>query len=263
MSLVFAAVTPHPPLLIPSIGKDEIERIAKTKAAFERLEEDMYLAKPQAVLVISPHMSLFADAFSINAHTPLVSQFEHFGDLTTKRTWHGSPEIAARISAAAKRKHLPVQLVSQESIDHGASVPLFFLTRHLPDVKILPLGFSSLPTEKHLEYGELLKEIILQDNRRIAVIASGDLSHALTVEAPNDYHEDGQKFDDSLRSLLEVRNTAGIAALDATLVANAHECGYRSILILLGLLKNIHYNFKTYSYEAPFGVGYLAGNFVL
>jgi len=35
MSLVFAAITPHPPLLIPSIGKDVIKKVDKTKKALE------------------------------------------------------------------------------------------------------------------------------------------------------------------------------------------------------------------------------------
>ena len=63
--------------------------------------------------------------------------------------------------------------------------------------------------------------------------------------------------------MLENKNTTGIANMDDKIVDSASECGYRSILILLGILKNMDYSFKNYSYEAPFGVGYLVGNFVL
>jgi hypothetical protein len=38
MSLVFAAIVPHPPLLIPSIGKEGIKKIDKTKRALEKME---------------------------------------------------------------------------------------------------------------------------------------------------------------------------------------------------------------------------------
>ena len=102
----------------------------------------------------------------------------------------------------------------------------------------------------------------MKEDRRIAIIASGDLSHALTVESPNDYHEDGPIFDEQLIQMLEVRNTAGILGMNQDFIRNAHECGYPSVLITLGILKNINYTFKTYSYEAPFGIGYLVGNFV-
>jgi AmmeMemoRadiSam system protein B len=262
MSLVFAAITPHPPILIPSIGKNQMNAIAKTKAAMEQLEQDLYLTKPHIIIVISPHGSLFADAFSINAHTEFSSLFEQFGDLTTKKQWTGIPELAVKISNAGKAQDMPIQLVSQACIDHGTSVPLFYLTNHISDAKVLPIGYSALPPETHMRYGELLKDVIMSDDRRIAVVASGDLSHCLTVNAPHEYHKDGETFDTELMQLLEVRNTAGIVGLGAELVKNSCECGYRSILIALGILKNINYTFKHYSYEAPFGVGYLVGNFV-
>ena len=38
MSLVFAAITPHPPLLIPTIGKNELKKINATKKALEKFK---------------------------------------------------------------------------------------------------------------------------------------------------------------------------------------------------------------------------------
>jgi AmmeMemoRadiSam system protein B len=253
MSLVFAAMTPHPPILIPAIGKEQIAALAKTASAMERLEQELYVSKPQVIMIISPHGSLFGNAFAVNAHTNFTTLFEEFGDLATKKTWNGAPELAARISSAAKKRDLPVQLVSADRLDHGASVPLFYLTNHLPDMKILPMGYSGLSVDRHIQYGELLKDVIMAEDRRIAVIASGDLSHTPASAS----------FDKELIELLEVRNTAGILQLGDDRAASAAECGYRSLLIALGILKNMNCVFKTYSYEAPFGVGYLVGNFVL
>ena len=73
--LVFASIVPHPPLLIPNIGKEEIAKVEKTKQALKQLEQDLYLAKPDIIITISPHGSLFSDAFSINAHTHFVLMF--------------------------------------------------------------------------------------------------------------------------------------------------------------------------------------------
>ena len=111
--LVFSAIVPHPPILIPSIGKDEIKKIEKTKQALEQLEQDLYLAKPDTILIISPHGSLFTDAFSINAHTHFVSDFEQFGDLTTKLEWTGADSLAAKIKQEIKANEIPLQLISQ------------------------------------------------------------------------------------------------------------------------------------------------------
>jgi MEMO1 family protein len=262
MSLVFAATTPHPPILIAEIGKSEVEKVKQTEQALKTLEQDLYLTKPQIIITISPHGSLFSDAFSINAHTEFKSFFEQFGDLSTKIEWRGATNIAAKIAHKANPIDLPVRLVSEEKLDHGSSVPLHFLTQHLPDVKILPVGYCMLDRKEHIKFGEFLKDIILQSDQRIAVIASGDLSHTLKTEAPAGFHKDGQAFDRQLIELLEANNIPGILNLDSELVDNAKECGFRSLLILLGIIKNMNITFKNYSYEAPFGVGYLVGNFV-
>lgn len=262
MSLCFAAITPHPPLLIPTIGKEKIDSIQKTKQALEQLEQDLYLSKADLIVIISPHGGLFEDSFAVNAHNSFKSAFDKFGDLQTTKEWTGSPDFAAKVSHESHLRNMNVRLVSNDSLDHGSSVPLFYLTAHLPNAKIVPVGFSSLDAKAHLSFGELLKDIIMEQDKRVAVIASGDLSHRISDNSPDGFHEAGAKFDNQLVELLETRNTMGIASLDPTLVSDAAECGYRSILILLGILKEMDYQFKNYSYEAPFGVGYLVGNFV-
>jgi len=257
MPLVFAGITPHPPLLIPAIGKDEIEKLEKTKSAMDKLEKELYVAKPQIIFIISPHSSLFGDSFSINAHTNFVSAFDEFGDLSTKLAWNGVPDLSAKISHLCDQKDLPLQLVSQEKLDHGASIPLFYLTRHLKDANIMPIGYSHLNAMEHIRFGELLKEIIMTDERRIAVIASGDLSHNLdTVK------EDPKNLDEKIKYFLENKAIGNMLELDKSdILKEANECGYRSIMILMGIMKEIDYKFSDYTYEHPFGVGYLTGSF--
>lgn len=256
MSLVFTAITPHPPLLIPSIGKEKIEIIKKTKQALENLEKELYVTKPQLIVIISPHSSLYENAFSANANTNFVSAYEDFGDLSTKKEWIGSPNFAAKLSQKCKDKKINFQLISQEKLDHGASIPLFYLTNHIRDVKVLPLGYSGRSAMEHIEFGEALKEVILESDKRIAVIASGDLSHNLSKKKTD---ENG--FDKKLISQLKTKSIANLIELDSSdIIKNTEECGYRSILILLGILKDMNYSFDGGTYEHPFGVGYLTAN---
>ncbi len=84
----------------------------------------------------------------------------------------------------------------------------------------------------------------------------------MTEDAPTPYNEVGAQFDTKLVQLLETRNTVGISQMDPAIIEAAAECGYRSILILLGILQDVDYSFKNYSYEYPQGVGYLVGNFL-
>ena len=49
--------------------------------------------------------------------------------------------------------------------------------------------------------------------------------------------------------------------MNKSLIDEAGECGYRSILILLGIFHELNYRIEVLSYEGPFGVGYLVANF--
>ena len=51
--------------------------------------------------------------------------------------------------------------------------------------------------------------------------------------------------------------------LDKKLIYDAGECGLKSILILEGIMDKIRYTPRLFSYEGPFGVGYLVMNFEL
>jgi AmmeMemoRadiSam system protein B len=256
--LCFAAITPHPPVLIPAIGKDKIAAVAKTKQALQTLEQELYLSKPQIIVIISPHSSLFPDSFSVNAHTNFSSSFEEFGDVGTKKEWPGATDLAAKIAHRSRGGKIVIQLVSNPQLDHGATVPLFYLTEHLPEVKILPLGYSHLSASDHMLYGELLKDLIMESDKRIAVIASGDLSHGLDGKEGSER----KKFDQELQATIKSRAVANLMLLEER-AALSDECGYRSIMILIGIIKNMNYIFNVHCYEHPFGVGYLTASFSL
>ncbi len=263
MSLVFAGITPHTPLLMPTIGKDSLTKLAATSAALEKLEEDLYLSKPDVLMVISPHGAILDDAFTINIASQFTTDFKEFGDITTHNSYKGELSIATMSREENDRSGLPVVLVSEPVLDHGVSVPLFYLAKHLPEIAVLPVGFSSLEAKTHVDFGVFLKEQIMKSPKRVAVIASGDLSHALTVHSPAPYHADGPAFDKAIQEYLSTKNTMGMLQMTPEFLSNAHECGFRTFLILMGILKGINYTYTSYAYEAPLGVGYLTATLIL
>lgn len=260
MSIVFAAITPHSPILLPSVPANVRERLAATRTAFAELEKELYAAQPDVVVIISAHTGAFADSFTVNAHPNFSSNFAEFGDLETKPTWKGATALATKISHIPNSP-VPVRLVNDEIVDHGVGIPALFLTPHLPNIKILPVGFSTLSPKQHLDFGEHIKEVLVPSGVRVAIIASGDLAHTLSARAPGGFNVNGKKFDHAVQELLFAKNTVGLTNLDQQLVGASKECGYRSILILLGALKNSDAHFESLCYESPFGIGYLTGLF--
>ncbi|MBI5765815.1 AmmeMemoRadiSam system protein B [Candidatus Falkowbacteria bacterium] len=262
MSLVFAAITPHPPILIPTIGKEELEKITNTKKALETMEQDLYAAKPDILIIISPHGEIQADAFTINLCGEFEINFENFGDFSTKINIKGDMVLLTDGKEKLSDK-FPLNVISEAKLDHGVGIPFFYLGQHLKNIGLIPIYFSLLDNQTHLEFGKSLKELIMSSDKRIAVIASGDLSHCLTENAPLPFNPEGKNFDEKLIELLKNRDAQGIVNLDPKLIDNAAECGLRSFIIMLGILNNINYQTEILSYEAPFGVGYLVANFKL
>lgn len=262
MSLVFAGIVPHPPILIPAIGQDNLAQIEKTQKAMRQMEQELYSAKPDVLLIISPHGEIDPEAFTINLADDFSVNFEQFGDFATKLAAKGEVILIANEKEKISNR-VPLNIISQKDLDHGVGVPLFYLIQHLENTKLIPIYFSLLDSQAHLEFGKALKEIVMASTKRVAVIASGDLSHCLTKNAPAPFSEAGKKFDEKIIELLKSSDSQAIVNLDQELIENAAECGWRSILILLGALNHIKYQTEILSYEAPFGVGYLVANLKL
>lgn len=262
MSLVFSAITPHPPILIPQIGKENLDKLQATVQSYKILANELEKSATDTVIIISPHGEVQADAFTMNLNPIFKCNFEAFGDFSTKRIWDGNIGLAYKIRERMETR-APLQLVSEEDLDHGASVPLYLLTQNLPKIKVIPLYYSGLNNEAHFKFGELLKREIFYNKENIAVIASGDLSHRLSEDAPAGYSPEGKVFDKKIVDLLSHNKSKEIINLNQKMVHEAGECGLKSFIIQQGIMEGVTHKPKLLSYEAPFGVGYLTMNFEL
>jgi aromatic ring-opening dioxygenase LigB subunit len=262
MSLVFAAITPHPPILVPAIGKENLDQLSATIDAFRKLEEIIYVSKVDTILIISPHGLVQSGSFSMNLSPEFNADFAEFGDFATKFSIRGDVGLTHRIRENLETT-ASLQLISQPKLDYGSAIPLFMLAQKLPQIKIIPLYYSGVDLKSHFEFGKLLNRELIYSQNRVAVVASGDLSHRLTQNSPAGYSPKAAKFDQKLIDLLQKNQTEEILRLNNQQVLEACECGLKSIAILLGILDGIKHEPQKLSYEAPFGVGYLVMNFKL
>lgn len=262
MSLVFSALTPHPPILIPQIGKENLKRLDATVKSYAKLSNEIEKSEADTILLISPHGTVQKDSFTMNLAPRFYCNFEDFGDFSTKKEWAGDIALTYRIREKLETT-APLQLISSTTIDHGTSIPLFLLTSNLPNIKIIPLYYSGLDLDAHFKFGQLLQHELLTNKEKIAIVASGDLSHRITKDAPAGYSPKGKKFDKKIVKYLSENKPSEIINMDRGLIIEAGECGLRSILIQQGIMDGIKHEPQVLSYEAPFGVGYLTMNFKL
>lgn len=215
--LKFASICPHPPLLIPSIGQDSLSEINSTVEAMEKLGDEIENSKIDTIVIISPHGPVQMGHMSIVESDYPEGNFLQFGDNTFMK-FESDLDLGLDIKKIADTRKVPVKMInSGVPLDHGSMVPLYFLAKHNPKIKIVPIAFSYLDYQKHFEFGEAIYEAAENENKNIALIASGDLSHRLIPNAPAGYSPRGKEFDKLLIKLLEENKAGEIFNLDSEL----------------------------------------------
>ena len=252
--IVFAAIMPHPLESVPGIGGPaDFALIKKTLQSFEQLRIDLEKAQPDTIIIISPHAYMEKYAFVINSQAELKGSLENFG-LDKVFEYENNIKISDKIGYACTMSDMVCQLHGH-FLDHGALIPLYHLTKNIKP-KVVHLSFSMMSYERHYRYGEIVQSII-DNNQRVAIVASGDLSHGLNEKSSTGYIAGAEEFDHAVMRYLGGNDLASLMGMEEEFVLHACECGIRSIIILLGILHGKKYKFKLLSYEGPLGIGYL------
>ena len=265
MPLTTVALLPHSPLLIPEISRANFSFLAKTTASYEIIKKSLEDNPVDTVIIISPHSAPGADSFIINVAPEMETVFQDFGFIPPKTVFSGDAFLADQIKNAL-RPEFPLQLISDNILDHGSAIPLYLLKSSFGQAKIIVISpANNLSYEDQWHFGERLREVLSNNEKKIALIASGDLSHRLKKKSPGGYSPKGAKFDNKLIEYLSDPKTASenILKMDAKLVQDAGECGLRPLLIILGILNGSEWQPEVLSYQTDFGIGYLAMNFKL
>jgi aromatic ring-opening dioxygenase LigB subunit len=219
-------------------------------------ELDGMLSTVDAALavVISPHSP------SSMTYLPVRRAAQAAGDLSRFRAPQVRVEAQVDVALAAalvgdgQRAGFALTWAEQTELDHGVVVPLHSLPRTMANKRCIFLGVSGWPLSRFVEFGAWLQRRLA--DRSAILIASGDLSHRLTPDAPYGFRAEGPVFDRLVIDALRTRSWEQIEALDPDLVEEAGECGLRPLAILLGAGRAANLTSQVLSYEGPFGVGY-------
>ena len=255
MSWIWSALMPHPPVLLQEIGRGREMEAIKTLNGIAHMTATM--KKPDLLFVLSPHQPYSPGALFLNTASSYHGSFALFGvpDVKLDMISADGHELCAYLENSGTLVHR--QAFEDLIRDQGSMVPLYFLNRawgELPPVIISsPIG---LTPQEAFAMGESLAQF--QSDKNLALLASGDLSHRLTPDAPAGYEPDyAPVFEAAVEEALKTSSPAPILSLDEVTLECAGECGLRSVMAMLGLvgcMKNS--KIKIFSHEWPFGVGY-------
>jgi AmmeMemoRadiSam system protein A/AmmeMemoRadiSam system protein B len=256
-SLVFSGIAPHPPIMVPEVGRESTAEVKRSIEGMAELTRRIIESQAESIILISPHAPLDPAAFVAYSGPVLVGDFADFRAPSTRIEAPLDEELLDAIKRNADADSLDIIDLSNRKLDHGTSVPLYFLLQNGWKGSVVALGYSFLPNDLHVRFGQCIRRAVDQVGRPVAFVASGDLSHRLKPEAPAGYNPVAHVFDDEVVEAINTNKPDRIIHIDPELRRMAGECGYRSLLVALGAAKELPLAGDVLTYEAPFGVGYL------
>lgn len=251
-------IVPHPPLIIPEIGKGEENKIQKTIDSYHEVAKKIAALKPDTIILTTPHSIMYSDYFHISPGKSARGDLGRFGAGNVSFQTAYDEEFTEALEDLAERNGIEAGTLGEKdpSLDHGTMVPMHFINQYYIDYQFVRIGLSGLPILDHYRLGKCITNTAEKLNRKVVIVASGDLSHKLKEEGPYGFAKEGVQFDREIIEAMKTANFMSFMEFHPDFCEAAAECGLRSFVIMAGALdgKSVTSNFL--SYEGTFGVGY-------
>lgn len=253
---VYACIAPHGGEIIPELQGANPERMAVTRKSMVKLGQQMSDAKPDCIVVLTPHGTRIDGRFSITDSERLEGSWNE-NEATYKMEKRVERDLARIINEEAIKNGLPSSTInfgtsagpiSCLQLDWGAIVPL----RFMPDVPVVVITSSrDLCFQQHIEFGESLRTAVAQYDKKVGLIASCDWAHAHDELGPYGFDPAAKELDEQVVELIRANQLEKLADFDAAFIEAAKPDGIWQSLILAGAIPPEARHVEFISYEAP------------
>ena len=266
MGLVFGAIAPHGGLAIAEACSPAERLLAtSTRAGMEELGRLFTAARPEAVVVATPHNVHISNAMGVVVAGRVAGRLA------------GAPQSVALDVPAACDLALPV-LESMATagvpsvgvsfgandaegavapMDWGVLIPLWFMGgRHDPPVPLVVVTPArDLPASAHLDAGSAIADAAARSGLRVAFIASADHGHAHVEGGPYGYHASAAEYDALVCELVITGRLGRLNDIPPEMIEQAKTDSWWQMLMLHGATKG--WTGRLISYERPTYFGML------
>lgn len=265
MAILGAIIVPHPPLIVPEVGRGQEKGIQATIDAYRAAAERAAAWEPEVLLLATPHTVMYADYFHISPGRAAHGDMSAFRAAQVRLETSYDEALRAEIIRRAEQARLAAGTLGEKSpeLDHGAFIPLYFLRQAGVTCPIVRIGLSGFSPLEHYRLGQCVAEAVKAQGKRAVFIASGDLSHKLKADGPYGFAPEGPEFDRQVTAVMDSGDFLRFLTMDSSLCDSAAECGLRAFQMMAGTLDGLAVEPKLLSYEGPFGVGYAVATFAV
>ena len=258
MGILAGFMVPHPPLIVPEVGRGGEEQIQETTDAYDRVAREIAGIKPDTIIITSPHATMYSDYFHIS---PGVGAVGDLGDFRAPKVTFDEKydyELVNELTDALLEDDFPAGLEGEKKkqLDHGTMVPLYFIRKYYKGGKIVRIGLSGLSLLDHYKLGIYIKEAVNKLGRNAVFVASGDLSHKLKAHGPYGFAPEGPVYDERIMDVMGRGAFGELFDFGDDFCDKAAECGHRSFVIMAGAFDGMAVRVNKYSHQDVTGVGY-------
>ena len=258
MSIIAAFMVPHPPMIVPQVGRGSEAQIEATTKAYEQVADQIAELKPETIIISSPHTIMYADYFHISPGRWADGDFGQFRAPDVSFHEEYDTELVRKIDEIAQKERFPAGTMGErdKSLDHGTMVPLYFIRKKYQEGRIVRVGLSGQPLQEHYRLGQILQKAAEDLDRKVVFVASGDLSHKLQEYGPYGFAPEGPQYDARIMDVCSRAAFDELFDFDDSFCDKAAECGHRSFVIMAGALDGYEVAATQLSHEDVTGVGY-------
>jgi aromatic ring-opening dioxygenase catalytic subunit (LigB family) len=233
--LVFAGGCSHVPDLLARPEIDPSDAVERLLEGYRRIAARLRAAEPDLIIATTDaHFQSFDGGGLVIGTAP-----QHRGSMAFFRrpdldlTLTGEPAFAQRIIAAARAHGLEVESADNIELDHGLIVPLRQILPR-PDLPVIPIVTQPARTFSPFgarRFGETLRSLIEESGRRVAILATGGLSHWLD---PGKFGKVDVEFDSYILEMLKAGRGIDLANLEPYPLLEHGQYEFMNWLIMLG-----------------------------
>jgi len=265
MSLLGHYLLPHPPIILPEIGRGEERKISETTNSFNVIGKEIGEKAPDTIILITPHGTMFEDAIALTFEDEISGDLNKFGAPAVAMNLQIHKALTSKIYELASKEGIPTVMPTDALLkkynakvllDHGAMVPLYYINKYHKGYNLVHITYAPLKDMDLYRFGIIINQAVEELKIKAVCIASGDLSHKLKDDGPYGFSPYGETFDLGFLQYLQKGDVEGVFNMDRDIISNAGECGRSSMAILLGTLEGKAFKGEILSYEGTFGVGY-------
>ena len=215
--------------------------------AFAVLREDLQRSRPDVLIVVANDQ--FVNFFWNNIPTFFVTIGEEVKGQFTRHQFHyrNHKDLGKAIIRAGMEKGVDFSYGEKIELQHTQNVPLFFLLRE-PSIPILPIYVNTwvdpAPSPRRCyQVGELIRAVAEGSQERIAILATGGLSH---FPGSPRIGEIDEKFDHQLLEVLREGNGRTLADYSVQELLQAGDTEFLNWMVVIGAVGDAKASYTAY-----------------